>query len=497
MNKTATKLIMLLLCTSIIILVIVPPIAVESTQKYTQDRNPERNVVVYVDGKRIEFPHGQPYVDSNFRIMVPIRFVLEAIGAKIFWNQEHLQATIIKDNTIVTMTTDKPEYIVNGQEMLMDTAMVYSKELGTTFVPIRYVLEALQAEVNWRMENGNDVINVHSPAQQISVITKDQQSLKSAEVNLNPLYDQVNDVWHRLQATNNKLLSGSEFLELTAKELQIPNKFYANTDIEYFKVKPYTSENMKTDLNAFLKDFEFATEVPVLTYHHLLEQKNNNNYPANSAIINVEAFREQIELLHKNGFQTYGLDVLEQFINGEIKLPKKSVFITFDDGYLSNYVYGYPILKEHNYTATIFAITDMIRPIPETFNTSRINFISWQEINQHSDVFTIEAHSHNLHRLSNNLSHLITVPYNELINDMNESRKLLKSYINHDSVYFAYPYGQYNLQTIRALKETGYRLGFTNRPGTVRPHSDPYQINRFGIYPWTTIDNFKTYVGIE
>ena len=50
---------------------------------------------------------------------------------------------------------------------------------------------------------------------------------------------------------------------------------------------------------------------------------------------------------------------IDRLAQGE-PLPRRSVAITFDDGWHDNYTHAYPILKKHNIPATIFAVSGMI-----------------------------------------------------------------------------------------------------------------------------------------
>lgn len=92
--------------------------------------------------------------------------------------------------------------------------------------------------------------------------------------------------------------------------------------------------------------------IPVLMYHHVNELKDKFTiFPAD--------FQAQMEYLARKNYQTLFLDELVNALK-EGK-EKKRVALTFDDGYLDNWVYAYPILKKYNLKATIFIVTSRMR----------------------------------------------------------------------------------------------------------------------------------------
>jgi peptidoglycan/xylan/chitin deacetylase (PgdA/CDA1 family) len=98
----------------------------------------------------------------------------------------------------------------------------------------------------------------------------------------------------------------------------------------------------------------------ILMYHGFTDRKNRNgieNYQGKH--INIELFRSQIRYITKN----YNVISLDQYIDCCITgkfLPEKSVIITIDDGYKSNYTIAFPIFKEFDIPATIFLTTDFV-----------------------------------------------------------------------------------------------------------------------------------------
>ena len=106
---------------------------------------------VRVNGELVDFPDGQPYVDANSRTMIPVRFVTEALGAKVSWDGPNQTAVIEKDGTTVKIKIGSTDLTViksgKTSTVKMDTAAVVKD--GRTYVPIRFVAEALGAEVDY------------------------------------------------------------------------------------------------------------------------------------------------------------------------------------------------------------------------------------------------------------------------------------------------------------------------------------------------------------
>ncbi|MGH4119214.1 polysaccharide deacetylase family protein [Clostridium sp.] len=233
-----------------------------------------------------------------------------------------------------------------------------------------------------------------------------------------------------------------------------------------------------------------AKEVPILMYHHLLK-KRENTFTNNGVVLNLENFKEQMDYLHNNKYTTINLAELEQWVLGNIDLPKKTVCITFDDGYLSNYIYAYPILKKYNFKAAIFLITSYIKDDSVEFASQKQQFLNRDDISKTDDVFEYSNHTHNLHKSENGKGYLITKPIDLVKKD------LLKNIELTGSPYFSYPYGHYNDDVLALLPEIGIRMAVTVKNGTVKKGDSLLKLKRYGIYPKTTISIFKNMVNGE
>ncbi|AKL96810.1 polysaccharide deacetylase [Clostridium aceticum] len=280
-----------------------------------------------------------------------------------------------------------------------------------------------------------------------------------------------------------KKLTGLDEIILQTKERDV-------IETAGFYQQMYIEENRKQEIRKFdLKEREKAKKIPVLMYHHLLPEKEEA-FKDNNTVVTVENFEKQMEILHQSGYHTITLYELEGFLSGNLDLPKKTVAITFDDGYLSNIEYAYPILKEYGFKASIFAITHEIAEESEAFDPTILQYIGWRDMVNTLDVFTYDNHTHDLHRLEEEKGYLVTKSIEEVVEDLMINIELTKS------SYFAYPYGHYNSDTLQILEALGIRMAFTVNSGSVRPGDDLLQLNRYGVFRNTSTWRFKRMIGL-
>lgn len=115
------------------------------------------NIRVVVNGKQVNFPDAKPYMDANNRVLIPVRFVSEELGAKVEWEAKNKVVTITDSKNTVILKVGEKEITVNGTSKTLDTAAIM--EQARTYVPIRFVSEALGAAVEWDQNSKTVYIN--------------------------------------------------------------------------------------------------------------------------------------------------------------------------------------------------------------------------------------------------------------------------------------------------------------------------------------------------
>jgi len=123
-------------------------------------------VRVYVDGNLVYFPDQKPYIDKNNRTLVPVRFVSESLGATVDWNGAKQEVLVNHEanEKLVHLWVGKRDYTINGKAAQMDTQAVLTDK-ARVMVPLRFVSEALGAEVKWEVVLGNDIVHTFTLGQ--------------------------------------------------------------------------------------------------------------------------------------------------------------------------------------------------------------------------------------------------------------------------------------------------------------------------------------------
>jgi hypothetical protein len=109
---------------------------------------------VFVNGK--ELKSDLPPVIKGGRVLIPVRAVVNALGAQVQWDEQNQIVTIIKDGRTVTLELGSKIAIVDGQEIPLDVPA--GVENGRTIVPLRFIAQAFNSTVEWDDETGTVII---------------------------------------------------------------------------------------------------------------------------------------------------------------------------------------------------------------------------------------------------------------------------------------------------------------------------------------------------
>ncbi|MDR6552660.1 stalk domain-containing protein [Paenibacillus qinlingensis] len=113
------------------------------------------DVGIRINGTYIEVTPKAKIIDGS--TFIPLRGVFEAMGAKVLWEGTRSEITLIKDAKTIVLTIGKQQALVNGIRQTLSMAPFISSE-GSTYVPLRFVTEALGAQIDWENDKWTAVI---------------------------------------------------------------------------------------------------------------------------------------------------------------------------------------------------------------------------------------------------------------------------------------------------------------------------------------------------
>ena len=152
-------------------------------------------------------------------------------------------------------------------------------------------------------------------------------------------------------------------------------------------------------------------KIPILMYHEIYRPEERDRLRGlTNPSYNTErdAFRRQMAWLFANNVKTLTIDDL---ISQKSPPEERAICLTFDDGWLGNYLYAYPILMEHGFKATFFIATGLIGKPP---------YMTWEHLKEMvANGMSIQSHTATHRPLAN-------MEEKEIIFELLESKKAIE-----------------------------------------------------------------------
>lgn len=216
-----------------------------------------------------------------------------------------------------------------------------------------------------------------------------------------------------------------------------------------------------------------------LMYHSITP---GDSTPSWEWALSFKRFCDQLSLLQTFGWHTVSLAQLK---DGVKSLPKKSILITFDDGYADNFA-AFNELTRRNMQACWFIVTKDVGTDSSwhDLDAPSAKLLTEPQLIEMSQAgMDIGAHTHSHCRLTTISADLIT-------RELTQSKEYLSTLLNKPVYSLAYPYGLYNQEVLTKAKESGYKLALTTRSGFGLVDNNPLEIRRVSVMAGDNLSTF-------
>ncbi len=229
--------------------------------------------------------------------------------------------------------------------------------------------------------------------------------------------------------------------------------------------KKFIRINLVLTIIAILSVFyllDTSYRVPVLMYHSVNVGSENSRL-----IVDPDTFKKQMNYLQNKNFNFMSLDEYVEILKTGEKPKRKSVVITFDDGFKDNYLKVFPLLKQLKIPAAFFIVTDWV---------GREDRMSWNQIKEMSENDLMEIGSHTVdHEM------LTRMPKEEMISQIKSSKKIIASFLNKPIEFFCYPTGAHSEFIKEITRLAGYKAACATSVDKRTAFDDLFAIRRIRI----------------
>jgi peptidoglycan/xylan/chitin deacetylase (PgdA/CDA1 family) len=223
--------------------------------------------------------------------------------------------------------------------------------------------------------------------------------------------------------------------------------------------------------------------LPILMYHSVKPQASAHN----DLTVTTAAFQAQLQYLNKRGFQTVTLAHVAKAAQGRARLPRRSVVITFDDGYAALLEYAKPLLDLMGFTATVFVVGQAL---------GRHNFwdegkgLAREQCMTRSHLAELQGAGWEIGAHGLTHASLPGLAAGDLRRETEEAKHLLETELETRVEVFSYPYGAWDAAAREAVRQAGYVAACAISPGTRSVTADPWALRRVYVKPTDSLGDF-------
>ena len=206
-------------------------------------------------------------------------------------------------------------------------------------------------------------------------------------------------------------------------------------------------------VGCYMSPIERRTWLPVLLYHRVAPRPREDPW---GNFVSPGTFESHLRWLRMRGYQSVSLNAVASALEGGTPLPRRSVAITFDDGYLDTYQYAFPLLRRHGFDAAVFLVSDAIGG-DSSFDSDSgyepVPMLGLDEIREMASA-GIEFGSHTCSHPDS----LVDLSETSLHAELGGSRRAVEAVLNAPVELFSYPHSQLDRRVEAAVAAAGYRL---------------------------------------
>lgn len=218
-------------------------------------------------------------------------------------------------------------------------------------------------------------------------------------------------------------------------------------------------------------------KVTILCYHSVTRQQEANPNDPHKLHLQIASFLRHLDYLQAH----YRIISLAEFVSARrenIKLPSGAAILTFDDGVRNFFTVVAPILLERRIPATSFIVTgESFTQESSTLNGQWTpkdddSYLSWSEVRQLAGQgLDFGSHTCNHHALPD-------IPPAEARGELEESLKMLHTYLGPNSFPLSYPHGRTSEAISQLSQSLGYSCAVTTALGQNDTECDLFALRR-------------------